>query len=75
LLDDVLRRTNDHRRNPIKLKVAGDQTHGLVADRSERHQQRNIYTVSSAEVEHCGGILIARPPLTEICEHSIKARR
>ena len=42
LLDDVSRRSNHHSRDAVLLEVATDQTHGLVADGSERNEQRDI---------------------------------
>jgi len=36
LLDDIPRRADHDGRQTIRFKVPGDQTHGLVANRSER---------------------------------------
>jgi hypothetical protein len=37
LLDDILRGTDNHSRNAVRLKVSSDQTHGLMTNRSERY--------------------------------------
>ena len=50
LLDDIPRRPEYDRRNAVRLKVSSDQTHGLVADRSERYEKRNLDLVNTTEV-------------------------
>ena len=37
LLDYILRRADHYGGNAVDLQVPGDQTHGLVADRSKRY--------------------------------------
>jgi len=75
LLDNILRRTDYNRRNAVCLKVSSDQTHGLVADRSERYEKRNIDRVGATEVEDCRGILLDGPPLAEVHWHAVEAGR
>lgn len=45
VLDDVARRADDHSRNARRFERPCDQTHGLVADGSERNEQRNVNAV------------------------------
>ena len=75
LLDDIPRRTDYDRRNAVGLKVSSDQTHGLVADWSERYEKRNIDGVCATEVEDCRGILVDGPPLAEVRRHAVEAGR
>ena len=75
LLDDILRRADYDGRNAVRLKVSSDQTHGLVADRSERYEKRNVDLVSTAEVEDCRGILVDGPTLAEVHRHAVEAGR
>jgi hypothetical protein len=75
LLDDIPRRANYDCRNAVRLKVSSDQTHGLMADRSERYEKRNIDRVCATEVEDCGGIRVDGPPLAEVRRHAVEAGR
>jgi hypothetical protein len=75
LLDDISRRPDYDGRNAVRLEVSSDQTHGLVADRSERYEKRNIDRVSATEVEDCWGILVDGPTLAEVRRHAVKAGR
>jgi len=75
LLDNIPRRTDYNRRNAVCLKVSSDQTHGLVADRSERYEKGNIDRVGATEVEDCRGILLNGPPLAEVRRHAVEAGR
>ena len=75
LLYDILRGADYNRRNAVGLKVASDQTHGLVADGSERYEKRNIDRVGATEVEDCRGILLYGPPLAEVRRHAVEAGR
>ena len=75
LLDDIPRRADYDRRNAVRLKVSSNQTHGLVADRSERYEKRNIDGVSATEAEDCGGIRVDGPTLAEVRRHAVEAGR
>ena len=75
LLDDIPRRADYDGRNAVRLKVSSDQTHGLVADRSERYEKRNIDGVGATEVEDCRGILVDCPTLAEVRRHAVEAGR
>ena len=54
LLDDIPRRAEYHRREAIRLKVPSDQTHGLVANWSQRDEKHNIYGVGATESRTAG---------------------
>lgn len=75
LLDDIPRGADYYGRNAVRFKAAGDQTHGLMADRSKRYEKRNIDSVSATEVENCGGIPVDGPALAEVRRHAVEARR
>jgi hypothetical protein len=51
LLDDVTGGAEYHRRDTVFLQVPCGQTHGLVAHRSEGHQDRRIDVVLPAQAE------------------------
>jgi hypothetical protein len=46
--------------------VASDQTHGLVANRSEREEQRDVDGVRATEIEDCRRILVDRSALAVV---------
>ena len=46
MFDDVTCGTNDDSWNAILFQVTSNQTHGLVADRSDRRQDRYIDLIS-----------------------------
>ena len=73
LLDNIPCRADYDGRNAVRLEVSSDQTHGLVADRSERYEKRYIDGVSATEIEDCRGILVDRPTLAEVRRHSVEA--
>ena len=75
LLDDIPRRADYDGRNAVRLKVASDQAHGLVADRSERHEKRNIHGVRATKVEDCGSILFDGPTLAKVRRRAVEAGR
>jgi hypothetical protein len=50
LLDDIPRRADYDRREAIRFKVSSDQTHGLVANWSERKEKRDVDGVSATEI-------------------------
>ena len=75
LLDDIPRRADYDGRNAVRLKVSSNQTHGLVADRSERYEKRNLDLVNTTEVEDCRGIRVDGPPLAEVRRHAVEAGR
>ena len=75
LLNNIAGRAEDDRRNAVRFKMSGDQTHGLVTHRSQGDQQGNIDPILMAEVEHGRGILVNSPPRTIDSGHAVKARR
>ena len=75
LLNDIAGRAEDDRRNAVRFKMPGDQTHGLVTHRSQGDQQGNIDPVLTTEVEHRWSILVNSPPRAIDRRHAVKARR
>ena len=75
LLNDIARRAEDDRGNTLRLKMSGDQTHGLVTHRSQGDQQGNIDRVLTTEVEHGRGILVNGLPRTIDRGYAVEARR
>jgi len=56
VLDNVAGTAHHHCGNAICFEVAGSQTHGLVADRSGRNQNRRIDTILAAYLEYLWGV-------------------
>ena len=44
-LSHMAQQLEDDGRNPLAFQLGGDQTHGLVAHRSDRHQQRDVHAI------------------------------
>lgn len=63
---DVAGAAEDNGGNAVPFEVSGDQTHGLMADRSRRHQQRNVGVQATAGVEGGWRVLVDGGPLTAI---------
>jgi len=55
-LGDVTGAAEGHGGNPVGLEVSGDQTHGLVADGSDRHEEGGVHLVGSQLGEDLGGV-------------------
>jgi hypothetical protein len=66
LLDDIFRRADYYSRNSTCLEVSRYQTHGLMADRSKRYEERCIDRIGSTEIENRGGIRVYGPTLAEV---------
>ena len=75
LLDDIPRRADYDGRQAIRFKVSSDQTHGLVANRSEREEKRDVDGVGATEIEDCRRILVDGSALAKVGRHAIEARR
>ena len=75
VFDDIQRRPNDHRRNAVGFKVAGNQTHGLVADRSYGAQYRAVGSILAQTQENFRSILCCRLALAVFGGHAVKAVR
>lgn len=58
--------------NAVIFQIAGNQTHGLVADRSECHQDRRINTVFAAPFQNLRAVSFDRPVLAVIGRHTVK---
>ena len=75
LLDNIARRAEDDCGNALRLQMSGDQTHGLVTDRSQGDQQGNIDPILTTEVEDGRSILVNSLARTIDRGHAVKARR
>ena len=75
LLDNIAGRAEDDRWDTVRLKMSGNQTHGLVTHRSQGDQQGNINAILMTEVEHRRSILMDGLPCTIDRGHAVKARR
>ncbi len=64
MLNDVQRAADDDCRNTAVFQVTGDQTHGLVADRSQGNKDRDIHLVFVHEVSNGGRVFFYGLPLT-----------
>jgi len=75
LLDDIPRRADYDGRQAIRFKVSSNQTHGLVANRSEREEKHAVDGVSATDIEDCRRILVDGSALAKVRRHAIEARR
>jgi hypothetical protein len=75
VFDDVQGRPNDHGRNAVGFEMAGDQTHGLVADRSYGAQDGAVGSILAQTQENFGSILRCRFALAVFGGHAVKAVR
>ena len=73
VFDDVQGRPNDHGRNAVGFEMAGDQTHGLVADRSYGAQYRAVGAILAQAQENFRSILRCRLALAVFGGHAVKA--
>ena len=62
-LDNVERARQGQGRKAFALEVAGDQTHGLVADRSHRHQEHGVDRLALESTLQGGNELLAHASL------------
>ncbi len=58
VLDDVASGTHDYGRDAVGLDVAGDEAHGLVAARSDRHQHNGVHTVLATPFEESRSVIL-----------------
>mgnify|MGYP003347131234 CR=1 FL=1 len=75
VLDDIARRADDHRRDAVRFQVAGDQTHGLVADRSQRGEDRGLGFVFLQAAQDLGGVLFDRLAMAVVGGGAVEAAR
>jgi hypothetical protein len=75
LLDDIPCRPDYDGRQAIRFKVSSDQTHGLVANRSEREEKRDVDGVSATEIEDFWRILVDSAALAMVRRHAVETRR
>ena len=75
VFDDVQGGPNDHGRNAVGFEMAGDQTHGLVADRSYGAQYGAVGSILAQAQENFRSILRCRLALAVFGRHAVKAVR
>ncbi len=71
-LDNVARRAHDYGGNPIFFEMSGDQTHGLVANRSERRQKNGVDPILPAPCEKLRCEETKRLPLAVMGRYTIE---
>ena len=64
MLNYVQRTADDDCRNAVVFQVAGNQTHGLVADRSQGYQNGDIHLLFLHVAQNARRILFDGLPLT-----------
>jgi hypothetical protein len=74
LFDDVAGATHDDCGDAIGFEVACNQTHGLVADGSERNQQRGVDPILSAAAQNLGGVKLDGAALAVVGGHTVEVR-
>jgi len=55
-LDDIAGRAHYHGGHTVLFEVPGDQTHGLVTDRSERREEHGFDTILTAPLQDLRGV-------------------
>jgi len=74
-LDDVPGRPQYCSRYAVLFEVSGDQTHGLVADRSECREEHGVDSILTAPLKDLRGILQRCPALAVVGGDPIEAGR
>ncbi len=74
VLDDVTSRADDDGCDAVGFKMSCDQTHGLVAYRSQRGQQCGIGAVRAGDVQDLRGVHLDGLALTEFGGHADELR-
>lgn len=64
VLDDVFARTDDDGWNSVCFEMAGNQTHGLMADRSKRRKDRGTRAIGTQFCQDLGRMNVHRYGLT-----------
>ena len=64
LLHDVAGAAHEHGGNAVRFQVPRDQTHGLVANRSNRHKERDVDLVLPHQLQNLRRIAFAGQALT-----------
>ena len=72
---DVFGTPHDHRWDAVRFQVSSDQTHGLVAHRSIRHEQGNVCLVFLTAAQNLWAILLHGHALAAVRGGAVKALR
>ncbi len=75
LLDYITCRADYDARQAIRFKVSSDQTHGLVANRSQREEKRDVDGVSATKIENFRRIFVDSSALAIVRRHAVETRR
>lgn len=73
LLYNIPCRAEDNRSYTVFLKVSRNQTHGLMAHRSERRKKYGIYPVFPAPLQNLGGRLLGGSTLAIVGGHPVES--
>ena len=73
VFDDIDGRTDYHSGYATGFQETGDQTHGLVTNRSQRHQYGDIDLILVAAFEYFGCVIFQRITLAVLGWHCIEA--
>ena len=72
---DVFGTPHDHRRDAMCFQVSSDQTHGLVAHGSIRHEQGNVCLIFLTAAQNLWAILLHGHALAAVRGGTVKALR
>jgi len=64
MFNDILRGPENNRWHSMSFKVPGDQTHGLMADGSQRDEKRNVGIVLTTTLKDFRSIRFHRSAMT-----------
>ena len=72
-LHNISGATNDDGWDAVRFQMPCDQTHGLMTDGSQRHQQGNVHPILSTPTENGRRILLACAALTIGGWHTVES--
>ena len=73
MLDDVLTRTQDYGWYAILFQMPCCQTHGLVANGSQRDQERRVGAIFNQTIQNIGRIMLVCVPMAVVRWHAMEA--
>ena len=73
MLRDIECRAQDDGRHAFGFEVTGDQTHGLVANRSQRYQQRDVDGILAAASQELRCVALEGLRLAVGCRGAVEA--
>ena len=72
MFNDISGRPKNNRWHSISFEVPGDQTHGLMADRSQRNEKRDVGTVLETTIKDFWSVCFHRSAMTVFSWSAIK---